>query len=345
MLSEFIIGLICIVFAFASNFYLTKAWIRVCKFSGYMVKDANKYDKPLVPLSGGVAFIMSFMASTTLYLFFKVFYLGTETNLVFLLALMLTSAMAGFVGFLDDFVIKKNTESIGLKKWQKPLLTLIFALPLAAVNSGVSTVMIPYIGPIHFGILYPLILVPLTIMFTANSFNILAGFNGLEGGMATIILSTMGLISYLNGNLWLSMVCFIAVGSLLAYLIFNWFPARIFPGDSFTYTVGALIGAIAILGNMETIVAILFIPYLLDFALLLKYWYHGATGFRKVPVMAFGVPDKNNVLHLPHQVIYDTCHLAILIIGKFKKVRETDVVLFILGFEMILALVCLMLFV
>ncbi|MBU3897262.1 MAG: hypothetical protein KJ697_05045 [Nanoarchaeota archaeon] len=344
-MNELIIGLLCIVFAFVSNFWLTKAWIRVCKFSNYMVKDINKYEKPLVPLSGGVPLIMSFIASTTLYLFFKVFYLGTETSLIFLLALMLTSVMAGFVGFLDDFVIKKNVESIGLRKWQKPLLTLIFALPLAAVNSGMSTMIFPLIGTINFGIFYPIILIPLAIMFTANAFNIMAGFNGLEGGMGTIILTTMGIICYTNNVLWLSLICFIAVGSLLAYLIFNWHPARIFPGDSFTYTVGALIGAVAVLGNMETIAVILFIPYFLDFFLLIRHQWHGIKKLRGAPVMAFGIPDKNNNLSMPHKYIYDTCHLAMFIIGRFKKVRETDVVLFILGIEIILALVCLMLFV
>ena len=342
---ELYVGLFCIAFAVLSSFYLTAAWIRVCKFSGYMVKDANKFEKPLVPLSGGVAFIMSFTASAIIYIFFKVFYLHSEINLIFLLALMLTAAMAGFVGFLDDFVIKKNVESIGLKKWQKPILTLIFALPLAAVNSGMSSMILPFFGPIQFGILYPIVLIPLAIMFTANSFNIMAGFNGLEGGMGLIILTTMGIILYTNNVLWLALISFIAAGSILSYLFFNWHPSRIFPGDSFTYSVGALIGAIAILGNMETILIILFAPYFLDFLLLIRHQWHGMRGIRGPPVMAFGVPDENNNLSMPHKYIYDICHLAMFIIGKFKKVKETDVVMFILGGEAILAATCIVLFI
>jgi UDP-N-acetylglucosamine--dolichyl-phosphate N-acetylglucosaminephosphotransferase len=285
------------------------------------------------------------MASTIIYLFFKVFYLKTEANLVFLLALMLTTAMAGFVGFLDDFVIRKNIESIGLKKWQKPILTLIFALPLAAVNGGVSTIILPFFGTIHFGIIYPIIIIPLAIMFTANSFNIMAGFNGLEGSMGIIILSTMGIICYTNNVLWLSLICFIAVGGLLSYLFFNWYPSKIFPGDSFTYSVGALIGAVAVLGNMETVVIILFAPYFLDFVLLIRHQWHGYRKIRGPPVMAFGVPDKDNNLSMPHRYIYDTCHIAMFIIGKFKRVKEPDVVKLIIACEMILAIFCLGVFV
>ncbi len=332
-MNEILIGLLCIIFSFGSSYWLMKAWIRVCKLNDYMVKDMNKYLKNLVPLSGGVPFIMSFIPAVSLYMFFKIFYLHTETNLVFILALLLTSMLACFVGFLDDFVLKKTIKSIGLKGWQKPLLTLIFALPLAAVNSGNSIMIVPVLGAVNFGIIYPIIFIPLAVMLASNAFNLLAGYNGLEGGMGIVVLSTMGIISWMNGYLWLSMISFIAVASLLAYIIFNWCPAKIFPGDSLTYTIGALIAAIAIFGDMETIALILFIPYYLDALFLIRA--------RTIHIDAFGIPNRDNSLKLPYKKIYDTTQVSIFLLSKIKKkVYEQDVVLSILAFEALLGVLC-----
>lgn len=332
-MNELIVGLLCIVFSFVSAHWLVRAWIRVGKLNNYMVKDMNKYEKNLVPLSGGVPFILSFMASVLFYVFLKVFYLQTETNLVFILALLLTTMLAGFIGFLDDFVLKKTIKSVGLKAWQKPLLTLMAALPLAAVNSGNSTMVLPLFGTVNFGIIYPIFLIPIAIMIASNAFNILAGYNGLEGGMGVIMLTTLGVISWFNGTLWLSLISFISVAGLMAYMIFNWCPSRIFPGDSLTYTLGALVASIAILGNMETVAIILFLPYVLDALFLLR----AGT----INIEAFGIPDKDNALKMPYDKIYDTTHLTIFLLSKVKKkVYEKDVVLFILGIESVLALIC-----
>jgi len=339
-MEEIIIGAICIIFAVISNFYLTRAWMRLCRFNNFLVRDMNKYIKPLASLSGGVPLMMSFITSVLLYIFFKVFILHTETSLIAILGLLLTVMLAGFVGFLDDFVIRKGVESIGLKRWQKPLLTLIFALPLAALNSGVSTITIPLIGQVSLGVIYPIIVIPIAIMIAVNLFNILAGFNGLEGGMSVIILSTLGLISFFGGNMYIALISFIAVGSLLSFLYFNWNPAKIFPGDSFTYAVGALIASIAILGNMEMATMILFIPYFLDGTLLVR-----AIKDRQIAIGAFGIPDKNNALKLPGKKLYDMTHVGMLLVSKIKKkVYERDVVLLLISFEILLSLICLALF-
>ncbi|MCH7535807.1 MAG: glycosyl transferase family 4, partial [Bacteroidetes bacterium] len=70
-------------------------------------------------------------------------------------------------------------------------LTIPIAIPLIVVNAGVSDITLPFIGSVDFGILFPLLIVPIMIIFTTNAFNMLAGFNGLEAGNGIIILSIL----------------------------------------------------------------------------------------------------------------------------------------------------------
>jgi UDP-N-acetylglucosamine--dolichyl-phosphate N-acetylglucosaminephosphotransferase len=162
----------------------------------------------------------------------------------------------------------------------------------------------------------------------------LAGFNGLEAGMGAIALGAMGTISLFNGDLWLAAIAFSAVASLFAFLVFNWCPAKIFPGDSLTYGIGALIAVIAILGNMQKIGLILFLPFIIDAVWSL---IPEAKGGPKRE--AFGKPSHDNSLELPYDRLYGFEHFGLWFVKKLKKkAYERDVTLFFLGLELLLVL-------
>jgi UDP-N-acetylglucosamine--dolichyl-phosphate N-acetylglucosaminephosphotransferase len=164
----------------------------------------------------------------------------------------------------------------------------------------------------------------------------LAGYNGLEAGMGAIILGTMGLIAWRTGSGWVAMLAISAFFALLAFLVYNWYPAKVFPGDTLTYSIGALIACVAILGNMEKIAIVLFIPYFLDFLLPLR---------KKLHVEAFAKVNRDNSLEMPYRGIYDMTHLGIFVVGKVKsKVFERDVVVSILALEVILAVLTIVVF-
>jgi UDP-N-acetylglucosamine--dolichyl-phosphate N-acetylglucosaminephosphotransferase len=328
MIDVFTIGALCTLMAFFGTYVLTRKWISVAKNIKLVGKDMNKYEKPLVSEGGGVAVALTIIVSILFYIFFKTFLIGNETNLIEIFAVLVTVIIAGFVGFLDDMLGWLK----GLRQKTKVLLTLAIALPLVVINAGQSTMALPLIGLVNFGIFYPLLIVPLAIICATNGYNMLAGYNGLEASMGVIIISTLSYVSFLNGYFWLTMIGLIAVSSLLAFLVFNWYPSKIFPGDSLTYTLGALIAAMAILGNMQTIGLILFIPYMCDFIL---------TSRTKMQAEAFAKVNKDNSLELPYDKFYDSTHVAIAVLKKIKrKVYEKDVVICILGLEALLALVC-----
>jgi len=125
-----------------------------------------------------------------------------------------------------------------------------------------------------------------------------------------------------------SVLAFCMVGALLAFLWFNWYPAKVFPGDTLTYSVGALVACIAILGDMEKIAVILFIPYVVDFFLQLR---------SRFKAEAFGKVNDDGSLEMPYDGIYHMTHLAIAVLGRVKrKVYERDVVLFVYGVELVM---------
>ncbi len=316
---------------FVATLFLTKMWIRVAKAFGLTGKDLNKWQGKQVAEAGGVAVIFSIVFGLFFYIFLKTFLLQTETHFVELLAIAVTVLLAGFIGFMDDILGWKK----GLKQWQKPLLTIPLALPLAILNAGHSTMTVPFFGIVDFGIIYPLVIVPIAIMGAANGYNMLAGYNGLEAGLGAIILTALGLAATLYNNYWLALIAFIAVAALVAFLCFNWSPAKVFPGNSLTYGIGALIAVIAIFGDLERFALLLFIPFFID-ALL----YFRARCIDKVgDVQAFGKPNKDGTIEAPYDKIYDSAHIAIKLQKKlFGKATEKGVTKIILCAEIILAI-------
>ncbi|MCX6774943.1 MAG: glycosyl transferase family 4 [DPANN group archaeon] len=319
-----------LIATFVATLFLVKGWIKVAKVFGLVGKDMNKWQGKDVAESGGVAIIFSFIFGLFVFIFLKTFLLHTETHFIELLAITLTVLLAGFLGFIDGILGWKK----GLKQWQKVLFTIPIALPLVVLNAGHSTINIPFLGIVNLGLLYPLVMVPVAIVGAANGYNLLAGYNGLEAGLGTVILGALGVTAYLTGSTWLALVAFIAVAALLAFLLFNWYPSRVFPGDSMTYSIGALIAVIAILGSMEKLALFLFIPYFLDILL----YFRARVIDRAGDVQAFAKPNKDGTIEMPYSKIYDSTHAAIWLQKKiFGKATEKGVVYIVLAAEIILA--------
>ncbi len=219
---------------------------------------------------------------------------------------------------------------IGLRQREKVLLTILVPIPMMAVNAGHSMMNFPFIGKIELGFLYPMLIVPLGIIGSTNGFNMLAGFNGLEAGMGIIILSTLGLFALKTASIPAAVVAICFVAALLAFLYYNKFPSKIFPGDVLTYTVGAGIAVVAIMSNLERFAMMLFLPYYLEFIL--------KSRGRFVPEWEATVLDDNSLR--VKDKLYSVPHVAITLLRKIKgKAYEKDVVIVILLFELIVSAV------
>jgi len=319
--------LICFTVSFFTTYFMTPLWIRASKRAGLIGKDMNKLKDLEAAEVGGITVAAGFMGGVLCYIGLSTFYFHTEAQLISLLAMMSTVLGMTIIGLLDDVLGWKE----GLKQWQKPLLTLPIALPMMAINAGHSVLVLPLLGAVNFGVLYPLLIIPIGIIGAANGFNMLAGLNGLEAGMGALILGTLGIFAWSKGTSWITMLAFCMVFALLAFLFYNWTPARIFPGDTLTYTVGALIACIAILGNMERAALVAFTLYFIELLIKARGGFKGEC---------FGVPQKDGTLAPPDGRRDSLTHLVMGV----KRLREWQVVLIILCMQFVVGISTLLLY-
>jgi UDP-N-acetylglucosamine--dolichyl-phosphate N-acetylglucosaminephosphotransferase len=293
--------------------------------SGITSPDHNKKSKPTIPSSGGLAVVFGFTIGVLTYIFGSSFHIYTSfVSLEYLFATLLSVLLVAFVGFLDDVNVKKSmvktTDMMdtrkGLKQWQKPLLTLVGAVPLMAINAGVKVVAIPFVGAVNFGIFYPLIIIPLAVVFASNAFNLLGGFDGIAGGTGLIASLGMLLYSIIYGSYVGALITSILAAAIMAFLVFNLYPSKITPGDSFSYGVGTGLVVAMIVGSMESFGLIVFMPWIIEFILHAR---------RRFKVTDLGKLRSDGTFEPPYgKKIYSWTH----IIMNLKRCTEWEVSLY-----------------
>lgn len=328
--------LITIFASFFCTFLVMPFWIKKSKQIGLVWEDVNKpKQEKNVAGSGGIIPVLGAVIGIFLYIAIQTFIFkdgdGVQTTIFAIVSSMLL--IAG-IGLIDDlFGWKKG----GLSVRSRVALILLAAVPLMVINAGDSNVL-----GIELGLLFPLIAIPLGIFGASATFNMIAGFNGLEASQGIIIFSALAITTYLTGNAWLSVVALCMIASLIAFYIFNVNPAKVFPGDVLTFSVGALIAAIAIVGNIEKIALFFFIPYFMEVILKIRGKIESKQkGF----VQNFGVPNEDGSLELRYKKIYSVTHLSLWLLKKMKKkVYENDVVFLINCFQIFVVLIGLLIF-
>ncbi len=307
-------------------------WIKRAKKAELVGKDIQKNYDSQVAESGGVVVVSAFAIGVLLLVAIKTFIFKSTDNFIEIFSLMTTILMISFIAFTDDILGWK----IGLRRRTRMLLVAVATIPLVAINAGKSIVLIPFLGPTELGLLYPLILIPFGIVGATTVFNFLAGYNGLEAGQGIILLSAVSIVTFFTGNSWLSLISLCMVAALLAFLLFNFYPAKVFPGDTLTYSVGGLIAIISILGNFEKIAVFFFVPYAIEMVLKLR---------GKLQMQSFGLPQKDGSLDLRYPKIYSLNHIGIVLLKKLNvKSTEKRVVYLIWLFQIVIILIGFLIF-
>lgn len=218
--------------------------------------DIHKADRPTRAEMGGLAVLVAMAVGSGLYMAVN---FSTDGSTVLFAGVASAVALTGVVGVADDVV--------ELSQKYKPFLIVAASVPLMAALWGRGGIFVPTIGYVDFGILYPLVAVPLAVTTSANFSNLLAGFNGLESGCATISIGTMSYLSSVTGHPTVAAFGLILTFAYLGFLVLNWYPAKIFPGDSGTLIAGAALAAIGLASGLEFEAIVLSIPAAMDFAL------------------------------------------------------------------------------
>jgi UDP-N-acetylglucosamine--dolichyl-phosphate N-acetylglucosaminephosphotransferase len=316
IISFFISGLTSLV--------LTKSLIPFFEKNNIIALDLHKKKKPRIANSGGVSVSLSLIVGLMFFVAVQTFVLRVTSQLVYLFAAVLAVLLITIIGFLDDLnrsdVIRGEKEiRSGLGKWQKPVFTIPAAIPLMAVSAGVTSMSVPLLGSVNFGIMYPLLLIPLGVVGAANAVNLLGGFNGSEAGMGVVYCLSLGIYALLNNEPVSAVIFFSTVGALIGFLRYNWFPARILSGDSLTYCLGAVVAAGIILGNMERAGIITMTPFIIEFLLKLR---------SKLKASCLGKLRDDGKLDPPYgKKIYSWTHI-ILNLGKLTEKQVTIILIF-----------------
>jgi UDP-N-acetylglucosamine--dolichyl-phosphate N-acetylglucosaminephosphotransferase len=325
---------VSILISYILTWIVLPTWIKKCRKIDLLWEDMNKFGHPRnVAVSGGLIVVLAFTLGILSYVALRTFIIGDSQDIIIkTLSLLSVVLILAIVGLVDDLLGWKHG---GLSWKLRIVLAFIASIPLVVINAGEHNMNLPFLGLVPLGLFYTLILVPIGIAGATTTYNFLAGMRGLEAGQGIIILSFLSLVAYLTGSGWLALIGLIMVASLIVFYYYNVSLPGVFPGDIGTYSIGALIACMAILGNFEKIAVFMFTPYILE--TLLK------AGRGRLKKQSFGIPDKKNNLKMPYEKIYGLTHLSIFILSKFKKeVRERDVTYFIFGFQILICLLTLL---
>lgn len=310
---------LAVIASFAVTYMIIPFFIFRMHFRKLTGKDMNKLQKPEIAEMGGIPVIFGF-AFAIMAAIFCFTYLGfAELNLTALLAAFATVILIGFLGVVDDLIGWKK----GIRQWQHALVPVFAALPLMALNVGTTEMYIPFLGAFSFGIFYSLILVPVGVTGASNATNMLAGMNGLEAGLGIIISASAMVIAVFYGAIESAIIMAAMLGALIAFLRFNWHPAKIFPGDSLTLMVGASLAAAAIIGNMEKIAILLMILFFIELGFKARHRFQSEC---------FGIPQKDGTLKARPEG--GSLTQWVMRRGRFT---EKQVVLIILGMQVVVS--------
>ena len=234
------IAIICGLLSFFVTRLLMPKIIRKLEEADIVGKDIHKSWKPVVAEMGGFGIIFGFVIGM-----FSGIYM--HDLLAFpLVVVLVVILLVGMIGILDDL--------LALSSKSKFFLLFIAGLPLI------------WTAPPNVGLLY-LITIPIALSIGSNLTNMLAGLNGIESGLGVISMTSLTIACIILGKYDVTIISMSMLGALLAFLYFNRYPAKIFPGDTGTLIIGATIVCIAFIGRVKLIALIVLMPNIIDAAL------------------------------------------------------------------------------
>ena len=259
----------------------------------YMKEHAGKAGTPTM---GGICFIIATLIATLVWIILEKCGIIGESDKRALLPFVLTLCLGvanGLIGFIDDYkkLVKKENE--GLTESQKLILQIVVAtayLCMMGMTDNLPTALkIPFVD---FSLelswfAYPLYL--LVIVGFVNSTNITDGLDGLASSVGVAVSMALIVMSVCLGARYTGVASGMLLGSLLGFLVFNHYPAKVFMGDTGSLFIGGIIMGCAISEGQLLSVIIMSMVFILD--MLSSLWQrlyfkltHGKRFFKKAPV-------------------------------------------------------------
>ena len=241
------------------------------RISTYM--DFAHRNKEGTPTMGGLIFIFSTLLVMTILLITKKVDFNNDLKIV-----LFVFVSHAFIGFLDDYLSIKKGKNEGLTVIQKFLLQLVVALVffyLYMKTGGKTSLIVSTLG-IHIEMkwLYGIFIL-FILIGSSNAVNLTDGLDGLAAGLSGIAFIAFSLISLMVGYTDMGIFTLVLTGSLLGFLIYNGYPAKVFMGDTGSLALGAVMGTIAIITHREiTLLIVAFVFVIETLSVILQvFWY------------------------------------------------------------------------
>ena len=236
------------------------------------------------PTMGGLVILASILLTSLIYI-------GKYTEI---LPVLFMTLGFGLIGFLDDYIKVVKKRSLGLTPLQKMALQFIvtgvfiyYYFKIAGLDTSIK---IPFVS--GDGFVMPtwlfIIFVFIVVLGTVNGVNFTDGLDGLASGV-TVIVATFFTIAALSLNPSMTPITGAVVGSLLGFLLFNTYPARVFMGDTGSLALGGFVSSIALMLHMPLFIVIIGLIYLVEvLSVILQVGYfkltHGKRIFKMAPI-------------------------------------------------------------
>ncbi len=261
-------------------------FLRKLKF-GQTVRDEgpeSHLKKNGTPTMGGLVILASILITSLLYV------KGYRD----IIPVLFMTLGFGLIGFLDDYIKVVMKRSLGLTPWQKMslqfLVTAVFLFYYFKVAKLDTTIKIPFVEGAGFEMPVWLfvVFVFIVVLGTVNGVNFTDGLDGLASGV-TAIVATFFTIAALLLNPSMTPITGAVVGSLLGFLLFNTYPARVFMGDTGSLALGGFVASIALMLHMPLFIVIAGLIYLVEvISVILQVGYfkltHGKRIFKMAPI-------------------------------------------------------------
>lgn len=227
---------------------------RISVFVGESHKKKNG-----IPTIGGLIFIIpTFITILIMYFTKKI---NINSNLLIVLFVFVAYAI---LGLIDDLMKLKRKQNEGLTEIQKLFGQVIIAVVFFYIymKSGSEPLLWfhAFNLKVDVGWLYGFFIL-FMLVASSNAVNITDGLDGLAGGLSFIATLVLGIISWstnwLAGYQDIAIFCFILAGSILGFLVYNTYPAKVFMGDTGSLAIGGVLAAIAILTRHELTFAVI----------------------------------------------------------------------------------------
>lgn len=236
------------------------------------------------PTMGGLVILASILLTSLIYI----------GKFMEILPVLFMTLGFGLIGFLDDYIKVVKKRSLGLTPLQKMALQFIvtgvfiyYYFKIAGLDTSIK---IPFVS--GDGFVMPtwlfIIFVFIVVLGTVNGVNFTDGLDGLASGV-TVIVATFFTIAALSLNPSMTPITGAVVGSLLGFLLFNTYPARVFMGDTGSLALGGFVSSIALMLHMPLFIVIIGLIYLVEvLSVILQVGYfkltHGKRIFKMAPI-------------------------------------------------------------